>query len=319
MTKSGTGTLTLSGANAYTGVTTLSAGTLSVAIIGNGGVAGNLGQATNAAANLIFDGGTLAYTGATASTDRSFTINTGKTATIDVVTNDLTMSGAATNTNGALTKAGAGALILTGTNLNTGITTITAGRLQIGNGGTSGALGAGNIVDNAALRFDRSDAIAIANAISGTGTLEQAGTGTLSMNTANTYSGGTTVNAGILQIGHANALGYNRSNCTDRLGMPDGHFPDDPGLGFQRQQILSILARDAGFDPGLFLQSGRRYEPDIRDNAGTFHLLYIPLKLGLLPGLHEHVNRGTDRVGKLLIALDRLANRAPGRRIIGKT
>jgi autotransporter-associated beta strand protein len=59
LTKVGTGTQTLSGTNTYTGVTTISAGTLSVATIGDGGVAGNLGQATNAAANLFLNGGIL--------------------------------------------------------------------------------------------------------------------------------------------------------------------------------------------------------------------------------------------------------------------
>ncbi|MDD5380122.1 MAG: autotransporter-associated beta strand repeat-containing protein, partial [Phycisphaerae bacterium] len=58
ITTTTTGTLTLSGDNTYTGVTTISAGTVSVGTIGNGGVAGNLGQATNAVGNLVLDGGT---------------------------------------------------------------------------------------------------------------------------------------------------------------------------------------------------------------------------------------------------------------------
>jgi fibronectin-binding autotransporter adhesin len=87
-------------------VTKVSAGTLSVGTIGNGGVSGNLGAAANAAANLVFDGGTLRYTGSTRSTDRNFTINAGKTATFDITTNNLTVSGASIATTGALTKTG---------------------------------------------------------------------------------------------------------------------------------------------------------------------------------------------------------------------
>ena len=128
---SSTNTLTLSGTSTYTGATTLSAGTLSVATIGNGGVSGNLGAATTAASNLVFDGGTLRYSGATASTNRNFTINTGKTATFDITSSNLTLSGASTTTTGALTKTGAGALTLSGAHTYTGATTVSEGTLAL--------------------------------------------------------------------------------------------------------------------------------------------------------------------------------------------
>ena len=214
LSKMDTGTLILGGANVYTGATTVSNGTVSVATIKDGGIAGGLGAATSAAGNLVFDDAALRYTGATDSTNRNFTVNTGKTATLDIVTNDLTMSGGAAATTGALTKTGAGKLILTGAHLNTGITTVTTGTLQVGAGGLTGTLGSGAITDNAALVFNRSNALGVANNISGTGTLEQAGSGALTLSGTNTHSGGTTLSAGTLNINSTTALGATASAFT---------------------------------------------------------------------------------------------------------
>jgi len=136
LTKAGAGSLTLMGSNTYTGVTTISAGKLAVAALNNGGLASNIGQSSNAAANLVFNGGTLQYTGATVTIDRNFTINAGITATIDVAGSaNLSLPGATgTATTGALTKTDTGTLTLTGSNTFTGNTNVNGGTLVYGSG-----------------------------------------------------------------------------------------------------------------------------------------------------------------------------------------
>ena len=100
----------------------------------------------------------------------------------------VTFGGAVSGT-GSLTQMGAGTTILTGTNTYTGGTTISAGTLQIGSGGTAGSI-VGNVTDNAALAFDRSDTVTFAGVVSGTGSLTQMGSGTTILTGANTYTGG---------------------------------------------------------------------------------------------------------------------------------
>jgi len=100
---------------------------------------------------------------------------------------------------GALTKDGAGTLILSGTNTYSGGTTISAGALQLGNGGAAGSM-VGNVVDNSILAFARSNAFTFGGVISGTGAVQQNGTGTTTLTGVNTYSGGTYLNNGILEV-----------------------------------------------------------------------------------------------------------------------
>jgi len=209
-TKTTGGTVILSGANTYTGATTINAGTLSISSIGNGGAASNIGQSTSAAGNLTLGGGTLEYTGSTASTDRNFTLTASTTSTINVTQSgtSLTISGAAASTNGSLTKVGSGTLILSGNNSYTGTTTIDAGTLEIT---TTGLLGggsyAGNIVNTGAFIIGSNSNQTLSGAISGIGALTKNGTGTLTLAGNNNYSGGTMLNTGTLVIGHSAAAG----------------------------------------------------------------------------------------------------------------
>ncbi|HEX7890013.1 MAG TPA: autotransporter-associated beta strand repeat-containing protein [Ramlibacter sp.] len=109
------------------------------------------------------------------------------------------------NTSGgvlSLGKTGSGTQILAGTSTYTGTTNITGGTLQIGNGGTTGTLGTNTVtVNGGTLAINRSDAVTIANTITGTGGLTQAGTGTTTLTGNNNYSGATSVNGGTLALG----------------------------------------------------------------------------------------------------------------------
>ena len=117
----------------------------------------------------------------------------------------MTFGGAISGT-GALTQMGPGTLILTNTNTYSGGTTISAGTLQIGNGGTTGSI-TGNVADNGILAFDLSNAASFGGVISGMGKLQQIGSGALTLSGTNTYSGGTAINAGTIVVGNNSAFG----------------------------------------------------------------------------------------------------------------
>ncbi|MCP1489941.1 autotransporter-associated beta strand protein [Pseudomonas fluorescens] len=193
--KAGAGTLTLSGINIYTGDTTVNGGTIQVSTDNNLGAANGV---------LTLNGGTLASVGSFTSTRNTILgINNGS---VDVASGqDLTLSGVISGI-GNLTQANAGTLVLTGANTYTGSTSI-AGVLQVGNGGATGQLGAGNAVNNGTLIFNLSTAYTYAGLISGSGGLTQNGTGTTVLSGANSYTGNTTINVGALQVSADNNLG----------------------------------------------------------------------------------------------------------------
>jgi len=307
LTKTGTGNLTLAGTNTYSGVTTItgytniSSGALNVGYMDNGGVPCNLGQAANSPANLVFDGGTLNYTGNTAVSDRAFTINTGKTAIIQISTagQSLTLPGATgAATSGSLAKIGPGTLILSGASTFSGDTSVYEGSLGLANAnalqnstladgsvtfsqtvtGHAFSLGGLATVANIVLQDDAAIPNAVtltvgannadticAGTISGSGGLIKTGSGTFTLCGKNSFSGPTVVNMGTLRLGSANLpSGINVMPMGDSITY--GDHGSDAGYRGPLYNLLNPVA--AGFN---FVGSLTNYQANISLPPGYLH------------------------------------------------
>ena len=216
LVQNGAGTLILTGSNSYNGTTRINAGTLQ---IGAGGTSGEIGSSTAVTVN-----GTLAF-------NRS-----------DAITVSNTINGS-----GSLLQAGSGAVALTGANSYSGSTTITAGTLSIGAGGTAGTLGSGNvtITGPGLLDFNRSDTLDVANAISGNGTLRQSGSGTLQLSGSSTNTGAVAATSGTILFSGADALSSSISQLSANnatLSLADG-----------TARTTTISTGDLSLDTGTFV------------------------------------------------------------------
>jgi fibronectin-binding autotransporter adhesin len=241
-------------ASSFTGKTTIQAGTLEVAMFANTSAASPLGAPTTTANGTIDIGSTasaavLRYTGTGHSTNRVINLaGTTGGATIEaagsgavVFTSAATATGAGAKTitlggtsaaansfasivdnslanPTSLTKAGVGRWVLTGSSGYTGATTVSGGTLQIGNGGTTGALSASSAISGAAgatLAFNRSNTVTqgthFNSLIGGAINVAQVGSGTLVLNGANTYTGTTRISAGVLALGATGSFGNSQS------------------------------------------------------------------------------------------------------------
>jgi autotransporter-associated beta strand protein len=227
LTKSGLGTLILTGNNTYSGTTTLNEGVLE--IDGWDSIGGASGNAT-----LVFAGGTLRL-------QAGFTGDFNRTGVIA-----LAQGGGVVDTNGAsiafntsltdvagmsggITKTGAGTLTLNRAASYTGTTTVLGGVVQAG---TNQAIGLGDVVVNGATLdlqtynasvgrvtlvnsvgsqilgsgtltsmesvFDLQGGLAEVN-LAGTSRLEKTTAGIVELTGANTYTGDTLVSAGVLR------------------------------------------------------------------------------------------------------------------------
>lgn len=120
---------------------------------------------------------------------------------------------------GSLIKQNSGTLIIDLTNNLTGATTISAGKLQIGNGDTFGTLGSGPVTNNATLSINRADTILnMPNSIHGSGTLSVDGGGAVTISGNSDFSGSTLLNAGIVYLTSSTGLGSASAGTTVASG-----------------------------------------------------------------------------------------------------
>jgi outer membrane autotransporter protein len=164
---------------------------------------GALGVITSIAASTEVRSGATLDLNDTSTTIRNLlgdgTVTTGSNGAIFLHLVNATFSG--TITGGGNLQQLAGTSVLSGNNTYAGSTFINVGgTLQIGDGGTTGTLGAGAVTNNGTLIINRSNAYTIANTISGNGGFAHNGTGTTTLSAANSYNGATTVNAGTLIV-----------------------------------------------------------------------------------------------------------------------
>uniref|UniRef100_UPI0039F0A89F autotransporter domain-containing protein n=1 Tax=Bordetella sputigena TaxID=1416810 RepID=UPI0039F0A89F len=190
LTKTGPGTLTLVASNAYQGGTAIDGGVVAVS------ADDKLGAATG---GLSFDGGTLRWDAPfDLAGSRAITLNAGG-GTLDTHGSDTTIVQAMSG-NGGLTKTGAGTLVLLGENSYAGGTVIAGGTVQVGAGGQAGSI-RGDVLDEGALVFMRSDDLAYGGVLSGGGALRQAGAGNLTLaGDSAGFAGLTSVSAGTLTV-----------------------------------------------------------------------------------------------------------------------
>ncbi len=198
LTKNGSGTLTLSANNTFTGTVTVNAGTLSTA-------AGNTstGAVGSAAGVVVNNGGTISVTG-----DNAFTGSTSTSKTIQI------------NAGGVVTSTGTSSNHLNAVVLNGGTLSATTANGSFGNwnfdqgvstlgGGTTSTISGGNATlgqtGGATFAIAAGDAVNVSTVIALTGSgadtgLIKSGSGTLTLSAANTYASATAVSAGTLLV-----------------------------------------------------------------------------------------------------------------------
>lgn len=186
LTKSAAGTWVVSGNNSYSGATTVSVGVLNLqskTALGNttGGTTVASGAALQLQNDILVAGEALTVTGT----------GVGGTGAVRNISGNNTWTGGVNLSGNTTVGSDAGLLTFSG-NITNGIRTLTV--TGAGDTTISGVIG------------------------NGSGGITKTGTGTLTLSGANTYTGGTTISAGVVNIQNNSALGTTGTGTTVATG-----------------------------------------------------------------------------------------------------
>lgn len=251
----GTGTVTLGGSASLTTGTGTFSGTVQL----QDRVVGSAETKTVQVTSAITSGNGIIFSGIISEADT--TPVTGDTLSLD--------------------KIGAGTVTLTAANTYRGTTTVTGGKLQLGDGGATGSLNTASVISvasGATFVVNQNDTVTQGTefsgaAISGDGSFQQAGSGTTILTAANTYTGGTSVTDGTLEVNNTSGSGTG----SGAVSVTGDAFLTGHGSIQGNTTVSSGATLSAGFDGGsdrtlsfggdLTMQSGSFWLVDLVEDA----------------------------------------------------
>lgn len=299
VTKSGTGTITFSAANTYTGNTRINGGTLMLS------GSGTLGSGSNV---YISNGASLNLNGVSATVASVQETGSNNGGTIALGTGNLTISGGWSGTHyqnsisgtGTITKQGSGTLTLYGTQSYTGATTVGGGELSSGvamastnytiNGGTL-KLNAPNILPDASTvsissgSFDVANDDTIANLTITGGTVVVAAGKVLTINGNLTLSVTGTITLGTgaaIRYGNSSTLIYNTGGA---VTVSETEWPS------------TNAPHAVVVNSGTLTFTGNHVTGDVTVNAGTLDLGGYSLDRATSGGTFTVANGAVLKIG----------------------